>query len=340
MLASLGNKFQVEKMGVVADMIPRYLRLMADPVLDCYTAADERFVLLQRDLGELSNDGEILNDGVLNKEGRVQIARRILAVVAGMLRRLKSTSGLTADMANIWDYIKAAPRDPVSGHHIARATEVLFASNDALQPELHSYNSNGLWLQRAYHMFVESWIGDALPATEEKVPATNCTIAALGALVNMPMTIWEDKKEAVIKMCLCVMTTLPVGPDLARAIQLLTGIHDTSPEAVSPFLDSVIINCVRVLQIGGDSSVPDWLPEDFLPAAEAQAARGRVNLACVRLLGDVALKQDRAKMAYHANGVCRELGLVSAMRVREIRNAAIKARQAWAVVLHDRAAGQ
>jgi hypothetical protein len=337
MLASLGNKFQVESMIPVSTMIPTFLKFLADPVLNGYDLADERWSRIQANLGEANNQGNFT--GKFNKDGRVLLAHRVLAILAGMLRRPKSPGQLTPEMRETWKYVDAVPRDPVLGHKMARAMEVLFTKNDALKPELHSHISP-LWLQRAYTLFVESWIDSALPKTDERVPATNCTIAALGALINMPMAIWEDRTDDILKMCLCVMTSLPMGPDLARAVQLLKTIHDEDSEAVEPFLDSVIVDCVKVLRLDEDCSVPDWLPGDFQEEDESEAAIGHAKLACVSLLGAIAVKQDRTKLRSRAPLICRELRQASAMNIREVRQATIKARQAWEDVLFDRPARQ
>ncbi|KAH6682122.1 Dos2-interacting transcription regulator of RNA-Pol-II-domain-containing protein [Plectosphaerella plurivora] len=332
MLTSLGNKFQIESMTVVSTMIPTYFKLLADPVLHTYTPGDERFSLLKRDLGEVGDDGTI------NKEGRIKVARRVLAVLAGMIRRPKSRGQQAAEMDQVWKYIEAAPRDRDIGHNLARAMEVLFAKNDAVTPELHSHITP-LWLQRAYSLFAYSWIDSGLPVVGgDAIAATNCTIAALGALVNMPMAIWEARSYDIVKMCLCVMRSLPMGPDLARAVQLLNTIHGKEPKVIGAFLDSVVNDCILVLQMGDDGTVPDWLPQDFQTSEESHAAAGLVSLACVRLLGAIALKQDRAKLRRHAPMVCRELRQTSAMNIREVRSQTIKARQAWEDVHHDRPA--
>ncbi|SPN97774.1 uncharacterized protein DNG_01287 [Cephalotrichum gorgonifer] len=312
-LLILANKFKVEA-------IPKALSL-----------TEYQVKAIVEGTGLTGPDGEAQP---VSPDVRTSLAKDIYAVVAGVLRRYTGSS-----LRQVFSSLLRGPANPEYGHILAREFDIIFRPHPCLKKELNAA-VKPLWSQKAYLNLVKPMLPLAWPKRQDasaddattELSRANYSVAALSCVKHLDYGIYADDAPDFIRLALCALQNLPVGPDAEAALHVLETVAKESPEILEPFLKSVIDACTSL--VSGEGA-PDlsWMPAGFVPARDGGArvaARCR-NLAVV-LLGYFPARFDHERLRGVGPRVGRLLAIASGDGVRAVRKAALAARLAWADV--------
>lgn len=339
MLTSLGNKFKIEEMPAVSKILRLFSKSLAG--IEPWLNKDEQYSILKEFLGEKTAKTACEDPDYKNLEWRRGLARRMLCLLAGMLRRYKS-AGLNDNMKAALGHLKLMPAAPQTGYHLARYMEILFTKQDALEEDCHP-RIFPLWVQRAYYEIVANMIpkmmpvqvpADATPASyaETKIQAAGYSIAVLHMISHIDYAIWEDKVPQVLPMLLCMINDFDFGHDTSRAFYVLSIIAANSSPAIHSHADTIIKHCRKFLAgvpKSADVNEPaPWKPKDLNEADAVTPNQFNERTVVIRLLGQLATA-NQGLLIQWGNAVRRELRARLGDKVREVRKAAQDALSVW-----------
>jgi len=262
---------------------------------------------------------------------RHHLAGNIFAVVAGILRR-----HLGSSLHTLYDGLRDAPSNPEEGHILARKFDLLFRPHPCLQPEYASL-SKRMWPHSAFAQLVKPMIPLAWPkrsTPETDLVCANYSIAILSSVRHLAYEVYKEEVADLIRMVLCVLRTLPVGPDVEVALKVLWIILQEATDDVEPFLKSVIVACTEIIGNGtsdGKERV-SWMPEGYMPVDRTGRAANSCRNLAIMLLGFLPRKFEQRHLLDSAPQMKMLLHRSCGDKVREIRKTALTARLAWADV--------
>jgi DNA repair/transcription protein MET18/MMS19 len=294
--------------------------------------------LLEYQMGCLADGQATPLSGQPTKESslpssRFHLAGNIYAVVAGILRRHLGTSVLGA----LYDRLRAGPRNSEEGQTFARKFDLLFRPHSCLKPEYSSI-SKRLWPHNAYLQLVKPMIPLAWPkgsAAETDLVCANYSIAVLSSVRHLASEVYKEDAADLIRIVLCVLRTLPVGPDVEVALKVLETITQESTDDLEPFLKSIIVACTEVItgtSSGEKGECVSWMPEGYMPVDRTGRAANSCRNLAIMLLGFLPRRFEHRHLLESAPHVQKLLHRSVGDKVREVRKTALMARLAWAEV--------
>lgn len=175
MLTTLGNKFNIEKMPGVIKVVRHMTKLLADS--SPWYLKDEQYSIFKSYLDEklpmsrAAKAQEALNpeqgERFVNTKWRQVLARRVLAVLAGLMPRF-NTSDMDDTMREIFGHLKLLPGAPKYGYSLARCMALLFSLADNYKTEWH-VRVPKFWLQRMYYTVYADMFDKMLPVRQEVI---------------------------------------------------------------------------------------------------------------------------------------------------------------------------
>ncbi|KAK7420125.1 hypothetical protein QQX98_002988 [Neonectria punicea] len=259
---------------------------------------------------------------------RLEQFKSTYALAAGMMRRYigKEAKGLL-------QLFKEAPKDVQIGHQFGRQLEMIVAPQQPLTKENYAI-VKPLWMQKVYLELVSPMLQVAVgadPEIKDQLIKTNFSIGVLLMVKHMSFPIYEADADKILRISIAVAQNIGVGADAKTALDVLKNILVEAPEKGKDHLRSIIKICVSVFSNKPTSTrKPDWLPEDYVPAAsdpEIQAGCGKLAL---EITGGLPRIFESQHLLPHASQVERQLTLACGHRVRDLRKTARMARAAWA----------
>ncbi|KAF9876473.1 DNA repair transcription protein [Colletotrichum karsti] len=321
-LTIIANKYPVDKLSEIVSMVERQMEF----VVGNGSLSEEE----EDETGFLEHEKNRL-PGENPAQARANLARPVYAITAGVLRRYTGNAFKKVLLA-----IQRGPANKETGHTLARNLEIVFAPYDSLRKEYFG-QVKPLWLQRAYFELVKPMLAKAWPAgsnsPEDMLVAANYSIAVLAAVKHIPFAIYEDDTEDLVRLILCAVRYLPSGGDVQAGLRVLEEIAHNSPDRIKPFLKSIIEACISIFT-RGDSQTENssWMPAGYMPFDHSNVAQAQCRCLVIRVLGLLPPQFEHRHLLDSASQVRRMLSQASGDRVREVRKAALVARQAWAEV--------
>lgn len=295
-LLTLANKFKIET-------IPKALSLAEHQI----SAIVER-----KDLIGPGGKPHPASPGV-----RLSLAKDIYALVAGALRRYTGSP-----LAQMFDSLLRGPANEDHGAVLARDFDILFRPHACLTKDLNA-SIKPLWSQKAYINLVKPMLPRAWPKRQgSDVACANYSIAVLSCVRHLDYGVYADDAPDLIRLVLCVLRTLPAGPDVEAALKVLETIARESPDVLEPFLKSVIDACAALISDAQQDA----------PVGGGVKVRAKCRDLAVMMLGYLPGKFEHGKLRSAAPRVERLLAVACGDGVRRVRRSALNAKLAWADV--------
>ena len=255
---------------------------------------------------------------------RLSLAKDIYALVAGSLRRYTGSP-----LARIFSSLLQGPANTEHGHVLARDFDIIFRPHACLRKDLNA-SVKPLWSQKAYINLVRPMIPLSWPKLDgSEATCANYSVAVLSSVRHLDYGVYADDAQDLIRLVLCVLRNLPTGVDVEAGLRVLETVARESPEALEPFLKSVIDVCEAIVS-GTEAPDVSWMPGGYPPAGPKVQAKCR-DLA-VMLLGYLPGRFQHGKLRSAAPRVGRLLAVACGDGVRKVRRSALTAKLAWADV--------
>ncbi|KAI5459826.1 Dos2-interacting transcription regulator of RNA-Pol-II-domain-containing protein [Mariannaea sp. PMI_226] len=279
---------------------------------------------LERSATSLVNGS--LSEG--DQSSRLEQIKATYALCAGMMRRYagKEAKGLL-------QLLKEGPRDPKTGHHLARYLETITSPLAPLTKENYAI-VKPLWMQKVYFELVNPMLQAAIggdPEVQDQLVKTNYGIGVLLMVKHMNFPIYEADADNILRISIAVAQNIASGPDAKAALDVLKNILVEAPEKGKDHLRSIIKICTSVFSSKPSSAQkPGWLPDDYIPASIDPAVEiGRGKLA-LEIAGALPRMFESQHLLPHTSRIQREMTLACGHQVRDLRRTARLARAAWA----------
>ena len=221
------------------------------------------------------------------------------------------------------------PGNPVLGLHAARAFGTLGQVDSRNCRRDHAVKKR-LWKQWLYIQLVRPIIASAYPVDQNASNGHNYAVAAMSILQHLPFHIYEDDADNVIRIAIPQLTRPAANTDVEAALKILHNILEHKPEILEQRINAVINGSIELLSAaenGKKVDMPRKVPE--LSYVVNPPAYRRLALGLVSRL---PLKFEERHLLPHARKLQRDLALASGDMVREVRQAALKARVNWAKI--------
>ncbi|OLN81119.1 MMS19 nucleotide excision repair protein-like protein [Colletotrichum chlorophyti] len=325
-LTVIANKYPVEKLDVIVNMMEHQINFAVGDG----TLSDQ----LEQETGFLENEANRIR-GEDTNTSRASLARSVYAVTAGILRRYQGNT-----LKRVFSAIHLGPASKTIGNILARNLEFIFAPQPVLSKAFYG-EIKPLWLQRAYFELIKPMLPKAWPAgsnsPDDMLVAANYSIAVLAAVKHIPFAVYEDDVEDLIRIALCAIRYLPPLDDVQAGLSVLVEITEKSPDRAKPFLKSIIEACMSVFARAASQPTKgelqgvelSWMPQNYVPQVDSSHARAQCRSIVVRLLGVLPQLFEHRHLLDSAAHGRRMLSQASGDSVREVRKAALHARQNW-----------
>ena len=234
-----------------------------------------------------------------------------LAVMAGSIARQDRDTLCLLPLLN-----GAVEGDEPSDKVTARSMETLIREKNFLTKESHAV-IRPLYRQWAYAHLVKPLYALALPVNQSQPQAENYTVAILSILKHCPFTVYGDDVEPLVRLLITSLVKFHTLPDLLAALQILLEVLRNDPDAVKEHLKAVIEAVVKVHQFTFGAS-----------SARNSAAPGCRKLV-LQLLAELPGRFEVRQLLPHAPQMQRMLATASGDPFREVRRAALAARESW-----------
>jgi DNA repair/transcription protein MET18/MMS19 len=185
-----------------------------------------------------------------------------------------------------------------------------------------------LWQQRAYFELVKPMLAKAYPQAIDTT-STSYTIAAISAVRFCRYDVYQEDAEQIIRMTITFLQVVPVCEDTDGALDILEQIGRESPSSLESFTDSLCTICVDVYHSRQSQKHAQVSPNviGLFKSVKRTPPSCRVKvLKLVQLIrqnaGDKVSESLGAKMTRFCALACGD-------GHREVRGAAIAARQLW-----------
>lgn len=238
-----------------------------------------------------------------------------LSIMAGAIARQDK------DALNLLPLLKTAIElDSPDNKTTARSIEVLIREKSFLTKETHA-KIGLLYRQWFYARGVKPLYELALPVNAARPQADNYTVAILSILKHCPFSVYGDDAKPLARLLITALLELRPLPDLLVTLQTLLEVLRNDPDTVKEHLKAVIDAVLKVydLALGG--------------AASPSKARSQAAPACRRLvlqlLAELPGKFEERHLLPYAPRMKRMLATASGDPFREVRKAALVARESW-----------
>lgn len=250
---------------------------------------------------------------------------RALSIMAGSIARQdRDTLGLLP-LLN-----KAIGADLSDDKITARSMEILIQEKSFLTRDTHAV-IRPLYRQWAYAHLVKPLYKLALPVGKEYPLAENYTVAILSILKHCPFTVYGDDVEPLVRLLITSLLKIHTPRDVRAALQILLEVLRNDSDAVKDHLRAIIGAVVKVHELTfGDPETP------VVSSPDRPRAGGTAPAACRRLvlqlLAELPGRFEARHLLPYAPQMQRTLATASGDSFREVRKAALVARESWARV--------
>ena len=244
-----------------------------------------------------------------------QVLSPVLAFTAGAIIRYDNT------LAHLLQDLVDRLSDENTGQMLARSLETLVSPKECLSAENHAA-TKPLFKQWTYAQLVRPNWARSCPFNAKQPEAGNLCIAILTLLKHFPFEIYADDAEKLCRVLLTSMATLEPGQDLEAALNLLLQVLKNSPEELRGHMKTLIMGSVGIY------SRANVTPMAIVPNYAASCRK-----LVLGLLAALPSKYEEQHLLPHTPVLKRMLANACGDRAREVRQAAIEARVAWANVV-------
>jgi DNA repair/transcription protein MET18/MMS19 len=206
-----------------------------------------------------------------------------------------------------------------AGMAAARALELLVLEKPYLRTETHAI-VRPLYKQWAYANVVKPMYPLALPVSQAVPQAKNYTVAILSILKHCAFAVYEDDVQDIIRMLMASLSEMLTSrsSDAHAALKVLQDILRNDHQALKDHLTAVIDNVVKAVQ---------------RPSEGTTAAPVVCRKIGVQILAELPAKFEEQYLLRYSLRINRLLTESCGDPVREVRRAAIVARESWAKVV-------
>ncbi|KAI0009480.1 Dos2-interacting transcription regulator of RNA-Pol-II-domain-containing protein [Xylariaceae sp. FL0662B] len=257
----------------------------------------------------------------------LRIFRSILHFLAGDVARFRTGPGDPNEF--LWVVCKYAPLDPTMGRELAKSFEVLVSPKECLDKENHAIRKrlSGEWL---YFQAVQPYLKDCFPGPDvDEGRAVNRAVAVFAILKHLRYEQYASEIEQIVRIGIRSLSTFDVGAEMESCLSVLLHILDKDPEVLKEHLAGLISGMAAVYDKARQVAKTTVSTEDPV----ATKARGREAILCRKFALEFFQKLPRTYEARYLvpyrQQLLRPLSAACGDSVREIRRAALMARQAW-----------
>jgi DNA repair/transcription protein MET18/MMS19 len=213
--------------------------------------------------------------------------------------------------------------DSSTSQTMARSMEILVQDKPFLTGETHAV-IRPMYRQWAYANIVQPMYKQALPVNKAVPQAENYSIAILAILQHCPFSVYEADVEPLVRLLITCLLKMQTVGDIQAALQVLLEVLRNEPLTVRDHLKVVVTGVTRVHRLS-------------LTKPDLASASPSSSASCRKLvLGLLAELPDRFEERFllpFAPQLNRTLATASGDPVREVRRAALLAREKWAKVV-------
>lgn len=259
-----------------------------------------------------------------NVSSSLEQSTSIFSVAAGMLRRY---SGKQAQ--GLLEILREAPKDPISGHLLARRLEIVVAPQRFLTKENFAI-VKPLWMQKVYIELAKPLLNAASDAHDPLIKI-NLNTGVLLLVKHMNFSIYEEDADKILLVSMSIAQNLGTGPETRAALEVLRSILAEAPEKAQDHIRSLITICINSFSSRNHPAAtrPAWLPAEYSAAAPDAEAEARCGKLALEIMGGLPKIFEARHLVPHVPQLDRELTLACGHRVRDLRRAARTARAAW-----------
>ena len=221
------------------------------------------------------------------------------------------------------------PGDPVLGLHAARALGTLAQFDRRNCRQDHAVRKR-LWKQWLHTQLVRPMIASAYPTHHNVSNGHNYAVAAMSILQHLPFQIYEDDADNMVRIAIPQLTRPPANTDVQAALKILHEILEHKPEILEQRINAVINASIELLSAAENWNKAD-VPRELTELSYVVNPSAYRKLA-LSLVSRLPLKFEERHLLPHARKLQRDLALASGDAVREVRQAALKARVSWAKI--------
>ena len=221
------------------------------------------------------------------------------------------------------------PSHPTLGLYAAREFGTLVVRKAELTPENHAV-SKRLWKQWTYTQLVKPMLEKAFPFDRTLPEGHNYAVAVMSILKHLPFEIYEDDGDSVVRIAIPALTSLGVGPDVEASLKILLQVLENKPEVLKQRINAIVKSALELYEKAKDGAKEEQ-------GGSVAGLVTRVNPPAYRklaleLIARLPLKFEERHLLSYVAKLQRLLSLACGDSVREVRQAALKARVNWATV--------
>ncbi|KAJ2906082.1 hypothetical protein MKZ38_003119 [Zalerion maritima] len=265
----------------------------------------------------------ITNTDSSNLGSQLRLLQTCVAFAAGALLNYdKQVSQLVGKLVEI-------PSHPTIGLYAAREFSHILSPREALTPANHAA-SKLLGKQWAYTQLAKPMFEKAAPFSKEVPEGHNYAVATMDILKHLPFALYEDDGDSVVRIALPALSTLGVGPDVEAALNILLQFVEHKPDVLKQRLNAVIKGSLDLVNEakGGKKETR----EDDVSGVATKVNPPVYRKLALILIACLPLKFEERHLLSHAPKLQRTLAFSCGDPVREVRQAALRARVSWSSI--------
>ncbi|KAI0136377.1 Dos2-interacting transcription regulator of RNA-Pol-II-domain-containing protein [Xylariales sp. AK1849] len=265
--------------------------------------------------------------------------RASLAIIRSIMHFLSGniTNYSSGDNANWLLHIvcDSLPSEITMGRQLAQCFEILVSEKECLKKENHALvkRLNRQWIyQKTVVPYLDRCFpaaaGVAGPGIDDRV-ATNQSVAVIAIVKHLDYDIWHSDAAQIIRVIIRSLQKFGVSKDINNVLAVLLKVLDQDPELLKQHLTPLITHILSIYEMA--RNVMDTLQHITDPSKDKLSKRDAAmcRKSCLEFLKRLPGIYETQYLVPHRQIVLRGLSVACGDPVREVREAAIVARQAW-----------